>query len=87
MASVNYPLKKNLIRHLKTSTLKMNDSIVCAEKLSIDSVRLHETPRMYLFDTEILQKWKEMHCSLNTIRREPTYFFFIAYDDYYLRTK
>lgn len=56
MASVNYPLKKNLIRHLKTSTLKMNDSIVCAEKLSIDSIRLHETPRIYLFDTEILQK-------------------------------
>lgn len=82
MALAKYPLRKNLIRNLKkTSTLKMNYSVVCADRLSIDSIRLHETTRIYLFDAKTLQKWKEMHCSLNTIRREPIYvlFFFFVF--------
>lgn len=40
----------------KTSTLKMNYSIVCADKSSIDSIRLHETTKIYLFDAKIRQK-------------------------------
>lgn len=80
MALAKYPLRKNLIRNLKkTSTLKMNYSVVCADRLSIDSIRLHETTRIYLFDAKTLQKWKEMHCSLNTIRREPIYVLFFLF--------
>lgn len=80
MALAKYPLRKNLIRNFKkTSTLKMNYSVVCADRLSIDSIRLHETTRIYLFDAKTLQKWKEMHCSLNTIRREPIYVLFFLF--------
>lgn len=79
MASANYPLRKNLIRNIKKSTLKMIYSIVCADKLSIDSIRLHETTRIYLVDAKIRQKWEEMHCLLNTIRRKPIYVFFLSH--------
>lgn len=77
MALAKYPLRKNLIRNFKnTSTLKMNYSIVCADKLSIDSIRLHEITKIYLFDAKIRQKWEKMHCSLSTIRSEPIHVFF-----------
>lgn len=56
MASANYPLRKNFIRNIKKSTFMMNYSIVCADKLSIDSIRLHETTRIHLFDAKIRQK-------------------------------
>lgn len=87
MASANYPLRKNFIRNIKKSTFMMNYSIVCADKLSIDSIRLHETKRIYLFDAKIREKWEKMHCSLYSIRNEPIHVFFIAYDDYYLRNR
>lgn len=54
MASANYPLKKNFIRKIKKLTFKMNYSIVCADKLSIDSIRQHGATIMYLFDAKIL---------------------------------
>lgn len=87
MASANYPLRENLIRNIQTWTLKLNYSIVCADKLLIDSIRLHETTRMYLFDAKIRQGEKK--CIVRYIQSETNLFmfFFIAYDDYSLRNR
>lgn len=65
----------------------MNYSIVCADTLSIDSIRLHETTKIYLFDAKIRQKWEK--CIVRYLQSEANLFMFflIAYDDYTLRNR